>query len=238
MGCGISTLEVEDASLNRRSKARHHAIVPPVIIDKKKDFENGDDGYVGLLHGNNNKDVVMVIKPLSDEEAKDKGSNGERLKEKSIVERNNKEEERVFKIGGKEKHGGGDKYYAKNVEEEHENRDDNFIVPRSPSFREYCNDYDYGARSSVGDSNDCDSMDSTKNGSNDDLSNRNNKPTNGSVNFNKQEREKKERRGRGFRNVINKGKTRGRRNLLNFACYNASNESYAESSFNKITKTA
>ena len=48
-----------------------------------------------------------------------------------------------------------------------------------------------------------------------------------------QEPEKKERSGRGFRNVINKGKARGRRNLLNFGCYNGSSESYPESSFAK-----
>jgi len=51
-----------------------------------------------------------------------------------------------------------------------------------------------------------------------------------------QEPEKKERRGRGgFRNAMQKGKARrGRRNLLNFACYNSSTQSYAEGSLNKI----
>jgi len=50
---------------------------------------------------------------------------------------------------------------------------------------------------------------------------------------------KKEGRGLGFRNVISKGKTRGRRNLLNFACYSGSNESHGDGSFNKIVaKTA
>jgi len=34
---------------------------------------------------------------------------------------------------------------------------------------------------------------------------------------------------------MHKGKARGgRRNLLNFACYNASSQSHAEGSFNKI----
>ncbi|PNX77420.1 hypothetical protein L195_g033387 [Trifolium pratense] len=50
------------------------------------------------------------------------------------------------------------------------------------------------------------------------------------------EPEKKERRGRGgFRNVMNKGMAKGgRKNLLNFACYNSSTQSYAEGSFNKV----
>ncbi|KAL2320354.1 hypothetical protein Fmac_029323 [Flemingia macrophylla] len=164
MGCGISTLDVEDASMNQHSKAHRHAIVPP-IIDKKKDSENGDDGSIGLLHGNNNnKDVIIIMRPLDDEGVKDKGSNGERLKEKSVMERN-KEEAMMFDIEGKEKHS-GNKYYAKNVEENHEDRDDSFIGPGSPSFREYCIDYDCEDRSSVVDSNDCDSMERTKNNNN------------------------------------------------------------------------
>ena len=171
MGCGISTPGVEDASFTQHTKGRHHVIVSPVV-DKKKDLENGDKDDVTLLHrnNNNNKDVVMVMKPLGDDEGNDGRSNRKRLKDKSVVEMNNinKEEERVFGNGRKEKHNGGDDKYCENnnIEEKHEDHDDNFIVgPGSPSFREYCNDYDYGDRSSVEDSNDYDSMESIKNGS-------------------------------------------------------------------------
>ncbi|KAG4912566.1 hypothetical protein JHK82_053150 [Glycine max] len=245
MGCGISTLDVEDASLNQHSKGRRHAIVPS-IVDKKKNFENGDEGDGALLHTNNDnnnnnnkdKDVVLVTKPLGSDEGKDGGSNGKMLKEKSFVERNNinKEEEKVFGNGQKEKHSGGyNKYCEKNnIEEEHEDQDNRlFVGPRSPSFREYCNDYDCGDQIFIGDSNDYDSMESIKNGSEDSSINKN-KPKNEESANSKKESDKKERMGRGFRNVINKGKVRGRRNFLNFACYNASNESHAEASFNKI----
>ncbi|KOM38366.1 hypothetical protein LR48_Vigan03g174800 [Vigna angularis] len=183
--------------------------------------ENGDEGE--SLHGKSNninnkkknKDVAKGMKPLGVEESKDKDeSNGERLKEKSGVGRNDN------KVEVKSK---------KNAEDEHEFRDDDFIGPGSPSFREYCNDYDSGDRSSMEYSNDSDSSRSIKNGS-ETLLNRNNKPMNEeSVDSNK-EPLKKERRGRGFRNAIGKRKTRGRRNLLNFACYSGSTEAHAQGS--------
>ncbi|RDX57996.1 hypothetical protein CR513_62723, partial [Mucuna pruriens] len=182
MGCGISTLDAEDESINQHLKARRHAMVPPVI-DKKKEFEKGD-------------------------------------------ELETKEE---LGISDKEEHSGDDKYCSNNVELEHEDGDYSLIGPGSPSFREYCTDYDCGDRSSMGDSNDCDSMtmESVKNGSDDDSLIGKKKPKN-------EEHEKKERSGRGFRNAKSRVKTRGRKNLLNFACYNASNESCAEGSCNKI----
>ncbi|ESW33698.1 hypothetical protein PHAVU_001G091200 [Phaseolus vulgaris] len=216
MGCGMSRLDPEDAALGR--------VMPPP-------FDKGDEGE--LLHGNsnNNKDVAMVMKSMGDEEAKDKeGSNGEKLKEKSGVGRNDRA------IGGKEKHSSG---AMKNAEDELEYRDDNLTVgPGSPSFREYCNDYECGDRSSMEYSNDGDSVENIKNGSEASLI-RNNKPMNqGSVDSSK-EKVKKEGRGLGFRNVISKGKTRrGGRNLLNFVCSSGSNESHAEGSSNKsVAKT-
>ncbi|KAK7395957.1 hypothetical protein VNO78_16596 [Psophocarpus tetragonolobus] len=236
MGCGISIPDAEDAFPNQRAKGRHRHVIVSPIIDKKKDFENEDDSDMALLHGNNNnnnnnnKDVVVVMKPLGgDKEVKDEGSDGERLKEKRVVERNNKEDEKVFEIGGREKHGSvyEKKCATKNVEDAHDDHDGSFIAgPASPSFREYCNDYACrDRRSSVGDSIDYDSMGSIKKGSEDD-SIKKNRPKN-------EEHEKKERKGKGIRNVMNKGKTRGRRSFLNFVCYNASNESYVEDSVNK-----
>ncbi|KAK7377645.1 hypothetical protein VNO80_03074 [Phaseolus coccineus] len=223
MGCGMSRLDPEDAALDQCENVLGGVMPPP--------FDKGE-----LLHGNsnsnNNKDVAMVMKSMGDEEAKDKeGSNGERLKEKSDVGRKDRA------IGGKEKHSSGDNKYCakKNAEDELEYRDDNLTAgPGSPSFREYCNDYDCGDRSSMEYSNDIDSMESIKNGSEASLI-RNNKPMNqGSVDSSK-EKVKKEGRELGFRNVISKGKTRrGGRNLLNFACYSGSNESRAEGSSNKI----
>lgn len=176
MGCGISTLDAEEASQSRRPNrhGRQRTIVPPVTdncpIINKKDFDNGDD-------------VIVGMKPLGDNEeaktAKEVGSNEEKLKEKCVMdkkEEKDEEEERVFESRGKEEEhiGGGDDKHVKNVnvknnEEEHEennDRDDSFIGPGSPSFRDYCNiDYDSADRSSMGDYNDCDSGESTKNGS-------------------------------------------------------------------------
>lgn len=100
-------------------------------------YENGDEGE-SLHDKKSNKDVAKEMKPLGVEESKDKDeSNGESSKEKS----------------------------KKNAQDEHEFRDDDFIGPGSPSFREYCNDYDSGDRSSMEYSNDSDSSRSIKNGS-------------------------------------------------------------------------
>jgi len=155
MGCGMSTLDPEDAAHNQ---CENGVCRVPQPMDKRKDFENGDDGE--SLHGNrnNNKDVVMVMKPMGDEEAKAL-SNGERLIEKSTVGRND------IKV---EVRSSGDNNYCakKNAEDELEYRDDDFIVgPRSPSFREYCNNYDRGDRSSMEFSNGSDSTESIKNDS-------------------------------------------------------------------------
>ncbi|OIW15238.1 hypothetical protein TanjilG_17558 [Lupinus angustifolius] len=160
--------------------------------------------------------VIGVMKALhhNDETkaTKEVGLNEEKLKEKCVMNKNEEEEERV----------------------------DNFISLGSPSFRDYCIDYDSMDRSSMADSNDyCDSTDSIMNGSGHDSINSKTMPKNKeSVNSNK-ESKTKERKGHRFRNVIIRGKGRdGRKNLLNFACYNASSESYAEGSINKIvTKT-
>ncbi|WVZ05962.1 hypothetical protein V8G54_019308 [Vigna mungo] len=183
-------------------------------------YENGDEGE--SLHGKSNdinknkksKDVGKEMKPMGVEESKDKDeSNGESLKEKS----DNKVEVKS----------------KKNAEDEHEFRDDDFIGPGSPSFREYCNDYDCGDRSSM----DSDSSRSIKNGS-ETLLNRNNKPMNEEIVDSNKEGLKKERRGRGFRNAIGKRKARGRRNLLNFACYSGNTEAQAHGSSDKnVAKT-
>ncbi|CAL0323298.1 unnamed protein product [Lupinus luteus] len=121
-----------------------------------------------------------------------------------------------------------------NKNEEEEESVNSFIGLGSPSFRDYCIDYDSIDRSSTADSNDYyDSMDSTKDSSGHDSIN--SKPKNKeNVNSNK-ESKRKEKRGQRFRNVIIRGKGRdGRKSLLNFACYNASSDSYAEGSMNKM----
>ncbi|KAK7311322.1 hypothetical protein RJT34_09382 [Clitoria ternatea] len=161
---------------------------------------------------NDNKDGISVMKP----------PNGEWIKEKSFIERNNKHK-------GKVAHGGG---HQKHIEVQIEDHDDSFIGARSPSFREYCNNYD---------PKDPDSIDSnihqtTQNNSDDDSSKSKNKQKNEeNVNPNK-ELEKKERRGRGSTNAINKKKGKGKKNILNFGCYSANNEAYASSSFDKIVE--
>jgi len=138
MGCGMSTKDPEQQGFNR--------------------CENSDEGE--SLHENNksickkkkkNKGVAKGMKPLGVEETKDKeGSNGERLKEKSGVGTND------FKVEVKSK---------KVAEAENKFRHDDFIAHGSPSFREYCNDYDCGDRSFTEYSNDSDSSGSIKNGS-------------------------------------------------------------------------
>ncbi|XP_061344406.1 uncharacterized protein LOC133290351 [Gastrolobium bilobum] len=235
MGCGISTFEAEDASLghgHRSNRVRHHVIVPPVA-ENKKDLDNGDEGVDKDVVG----DVLEVKQPLGDEKGKTKEerSNDEMLKEKHVVD--TKEDDRVFERREKEKHGSDDKH-AKNVknEEEHEEnncRDDSFIGTASPSFRDYCNGHDSGDRSSDGESNDCDSRESTKNSSDDGSTNRQNKSENEEILNSNKGIEKKERSRRLFRNIMNKGKTTEKKNLLNFGCYNSSTESYAKDSFNK-----
>ncbi|XP_057440535.1 uncharacterized protein LOC130732522 isoform X2 [Lotus japonicus] len=239
MGCGISTMEVEEPSHTRRSiRPRQRVNIPPINKPiMKKDYDNGDDGDDG---------DTVIMKPLIDVECKQKmkdertNYNGDKLREEKIfVEVKEKEEHGVDDKHVKNECGNGGKLHVMNVrnEEENEERDDSFIGPGSPSFREYCNDNDSVDRSSLGDSNDCNSEElSTKNGSDDDSTNRTESEK--SVNSNK-EPEKKERRGRGFRNVMNRGRARGKRNLLNFACYNTGNQSYAEGSLNKVVgKTA
>ncbi|CAL0322746.1 unnamed protein product [Lupinus luteus] len=237
MGCGNSTLEPEEASpsrgLNRHNRQR--TIVPPIKnkfpIINDKDFDDHDD------------DAMVVMKRLRDDKeeaktAKEAGLN-EKLKEKSVMHKNEEEENKVLDNGKEEHVGDHEEKNVKKNEKEHEEdngRDDSYIGPGSPSFRDYCIDYDSTNRSSVADSNDyCDSGDSTVNCSGHDSMNRNTMPKNEqSVNANK-ESEKKERRGRGLRNVINGGKGRGgRRNLLNFSCYNSNSESNAEGSMNKV----
>ena len=179
MGCGISTLDAEDASLSRRSvRHRQRAIVPPPVTENNnfynppnKDFENGNEGVTVNALGNNKE-----MKPtLGDEEAnrKEVGSNNNNNEEKLLWEKSVdkiKVEERVFESRGKEEHENKHVTNMKNVnvgEEHEENKygDDSIIAPGSPSFRDYCVGSDSGDRSSVWDSNDCDSGDSTKNGS-------------------------------------------------------------------------
>ncbi|OIW20843.1 hypothetical protein TanjilG_24331 [Lupinus angustifolius] len=234
MGCGNSTLEPEEASPSRRLNRhnRQRTIVPPI---NNKDSDD-DDG------------AMVVMNPLRDDKEEAKTAKGvglnEKLKEKCVMNKKEEEENVVLNSGGgKEEHvGDHDIHEGKNVknneeeQEEDSDRDDSYIGPGSPSFRDYCIDYDSTNRSSMADSNDyCDSGDSTMNCSGHDSMNRKTMPKNEpSVNANK-ESEKKERRGRGFRNVINGGKGRGgRRNLLNFSCYNSSSESNAEGSMNKV----
>ncbi|CAJ1789545.1 unnamed protein product [Sphenostylis stenocarpa] len=131
MGCGISTLDAENAARGEHVNGDRRAMAPLIV-------ESGVEGE--SLHGNSNNNNKM--KPLGDEEAKD---NDGSMKEKSVVERNDmKVEARAREIGGKEKRSSGDgKCCAENnVEEEFENRDDKLTVgPGSPSFREYCNDH-------------------------------------------------------------------------------------------------
>ncbi|KAE9599577.1 hypothetical protein Lal_00032307 [Lupinus albus] len=233
MGCGNSTLETEEASPSRRLNRhnRHRTIVPPIT-------NNDDDG------------AMVVMKPLSEDKeevktAKEVGLN-EKLKDKCVMEKKEGEENVVLNSGGGNEVHVGDHHNheeknIKNNEEKHEednDRDDCYIGPGSPSFRDYCIDYDSTDQSSTADSNDyCDSGDSTMNCSGHDSINRKTIPKNEQiVNANK-ESEKKERRRRGFRNVINGGKGRGgKRNLLNFSCYNSSGESNAEGSMNKVVE--
>ena len=226
MGCGISTMDGNDAPTGRRRYngrfRNQHANIAPPIDNNKKYHENVDDDS-------------------DDQEStrKDEGLDEERLKEKNyVVDRNDQEERGVNINEGQgqllEDHNvaNDNKINVKNNEEEEINNnydsDDRFIGPGSPSFREYCIDNDSVDKGSIGEFNDCtESGDSIKSSSDEDS-------TNEKIRHSNKELEKKERRGRGFRNVMHRGKGRGKKNLLNFACYNSSTQSYAEGSLRKI----
>ncbi|CAL0332958.1 unnamed protein product [Lupinus luteus] len=194
MGCGISTLDGEQASSSRclNRPTHHRTIIKPVTENSpthKKDFDNGDDG------------VIKVMKPLGDNEeaniAKEVGSK--------------EEEDRVVLESqeGKKEHGGDHNMHVeKNIENNEEKNgedndwDDRFIGPGSPSDHDSINSKTMQKNEQSVDSN--------------------------------KEYEKKDRRGRGFRSVMSRGKRKsGKKNLLNFVCYNASSESNAEGSMNK-----
>ncbi|KAE9588868.1 hypothetical protein Lalb_Chr22g0360151 [Lupinus albus] len=207
MGCGISSLDTKEVFPSRglNRHSHHPTVVPPIIQNPPTNKKYFDDGG------------IVVMKPLHRNEesrtTKEVGLNEKKLKEKGVINKNDEEEEKRV------------------------DRVDSFIgLVGSPSFKDYCIDYDSIGRSSMADSNDyCDSTDGTMNGSgHDSIDSKTMTKNKENVNSNK-ESKRKEKRGQRFRNVIIRGKGRdGKRNLLNFACYNASNESYAEGSMNKI----
>ncbi|XP_058753769.1 uncharacterized protein LOC131626952 [Vicia villosa] len=231
MGCGISTMNGNDTSPGRhhfKGRFRHQNIIVSPIAKNNDNMYNyetikDDDDDDG------NHEAIM----------REEGFNGNRLKDRKIMEDRSDQEERNERKQEKLKEDNGSNNknnIGTNYEEgenNYKNRDEWFIGPGSPSFREYCNDYDTGYRSSIGDSNDYPQYgESTKNSSDEDST----KPVNGRSK--EQEAEKKERKGRGgFRNAMHKGKGRGgKRNILNFGCYNSNTQSYAEDSFNKVVE--
>jgi len=137
----------------------HHAIVPRPIVDNSKKYNDDDDG----------DDQEMT--------RKNEGFNENGLKEKKIVVDRKDQEERVEFINN-ERQGkleqdnvsNGLKNVITNYGEGENNNINNdrvdFIGPGSPSFREYCTDYDSVDRSSMVDSNDyTESGESMKNSS-------------------------------------------------------------------------
>ncbi|KAI5428067.1 hypothetical protein KIW84_033182, partial [Lathyrus oleraceus] len=177
MGCGISTMNGNDASPGRhhlKGRFRNHNIIASPIVN------HNDNKY--------NYDIIDSDGGEKEAARKEEGFNGERLKEKKNMEdrrdQEEKNEKNVFinkerKEKLKEDNAKNNKKNvgANHEEEENNNSKDNwFVGPGSPSFREYCNDYDSVDRSSMGDSNDYpQSGESTKNSSDEDSS----KPVNG-----------------------------------------------------------
>ncbi|CAK8542697.1 unnamed protein product [Lathyrus sativus] len=165
-------------------------------------------------HNDNKFNYDIIDNDGGNQEAtrKEEGLNVERLKEKNIVEDRRNQEERNEKnvFVNKERQGKLEENASNNKkdvganckeEENNNNRENWFIGPGSPSFREYCNDYDSVNRIPMGDSNDYfQSGESAKNSSDEDST----KPGN---DYSKKERQKKERRERGgFRNALHRGK--------------------------------
>ena len=149
MGCGISTMDTNGASKvgrGRNCRLRHqHAIVPKPIVDNNKKYNDDDDG--------DDQEVTR----------KNEGFNENSLKEKKIVVDRKDKEERVEFL---ERQGKLEQDNVSNGRKNVNNDRDDFIGPGSPSFREYCNDYDSVDRSSMGDSNDyTESGESVKNNS-------------------------------------------------------------------------
>lgn len=145
MGCGISTMNGNDTSPGRhhfKGRFRPQNIIASPIMKNNDNVYNyetiKDDG------GNNQEEIM-----------REEGLNGNRLKDTKVMEdRKNQEERNETKVDHQE------------GENNYNNKDDRFTGPGSPSFREYCNDYDSGDRSSIGDSNDYpQSGESTKNSS-------------------------------------------------------------------------
>ncbi|KAK7290540.1 hypothetical protein RIF29_05038 [Crotalaria pallida] len=228
MGCGISTLNGEDGSPSRNRRGRERAIVPPVATDNSPD--DGVDMKKPLVSNKEEAKTVNKEKEIG-------SSNEEKMKKRCVMDKKEEKEEGEEEERVVVQHDAADHIIKKNIvvkennnEEYIENDDNSFIGPGSPSFREYCIDYGSIDRSSQSDSNDYyDSGDSTINSSGHNSRDGKNTPKNEQRDNSYKESERKERRGRGFRNVLQRGKGRGgKRNLLNFGCYNASSDSYAE----------
>lgn len=191
MGCGISTMDAEDASLGRRrfNRPRHqHAIAPP-IADNNMELDQVHYYILVFELGTPCISDPVLMQRVAFSQGNNNNNNDRNEEAKTSKEElgfNRKEEEviRVFNIESREKDQKDKKeehYYVsdhkhaksvKNVEDDKEENDDegmddHFIGPGSPSFSYYCNDYDSVDRSSMTDSiNDyCDSDQSTKNGS-------------------------------------------------------------------------
>lgn len=157
MGCGISTMDANNASkVGRRfnGRLRHqHAAVPRPIVDNNKKYKDDDD------------DDQEVTK-------KNEGFLENSLKEKKIVVDRKDQEERVEFIERPRKleqdnvSNGLKNVGGENNNDNNNNYRDDFIGPGSPSFREYCTDYDSVDRNSMVDSNDyTESEESMKNSS-------------------------------------------------------------------------
>ncbi|KAI4350469.1 hypothetical protein L6164_004921 [Bauhinia variegata] len=251
MGCGLSTMDPECATTNRHSNPlRRYKIVRPAGDKKPLDVsEEGSD-----ISSRGKKDGAVVMKPLGEQEMK--GNQEEKTKEKDVLE--NQKTEKVINNGGNEKvrvkGGNVDHRNNEKTEQEDDREDDISNGPGSPSFREYCVGHNPKHSSSRNKKfrelsfnhyfND-NSSESTKNEVDDDSTKTMNKPQKEeSSNSNKvfdensiPEHENKERRGRGFRNIIHKGRQGTKKNFLIFSCY-ISHESYAEGPRDKIIEKA
>ncbi|KAI4348356.1 hypothetical protein L6164_009089 [Bauhinia variegata] len=235
MGCGTSTMDLEDETPdNRHSNLLHrNKNARPVGGTKKPLDDNGEESLKCLpkqsrktVPSPGNKDSCVLVKP----EMKGNQDNG--IKEKEVVEK-----QKAEKAINKEE----------TEREENNDREDHiFKGIGSPSFRDYCVDHKPNPRTKKkvrGDPsfshyfND-DSCESTENEGDDVSTKTMNKPQTVEGGDSNKEPEKKERRGRGLRSVISKGRTGGKKSLANMSCYNSSNTSSAEGSIQKMVGKA
>ncbi|KAJ7971748.1 hypothetical protein O6P43_009728 [Quillaja saponaria] len=228
MGCGISSYEREDGTLDHHPKlVGVKKIVAPASdnnLATKQLLENdaNDDHDIDSQPIQNRKSVssvakniLFVLKQSSMQDVKTKyvDSKKNNVKEYGVTKKleAEKENNHVGKHEEGKKVGKFEKDEQNQVEWEEEHHYDgrnSLIYPGSPSFREYCTDY--GSVDPIYGDTESESGDSTKNdGISESAMIKSEKQD--ALNPRKDSMGKKERKGRGFRKALQKGMSGGKK---------------------------